>query len=72
MPLNPVKSTHVGDWLHFSSRYGVTAAYNANIRPVMVPSLRQPNNAEKAMCFDIIDNLSEGEDLVRKIVNSVC
>lgn len=52
--------------------YGVTAAYNANIRPVMVPSLRQPNNAEKAMCFDIIDNLSEGEDLVRKIVNSVC
>lgn len=22
MPLNPVKSTHVGDWLHFSSQYG--------------------------------------------------
>ena len=22
MPLNPVKSTHVGDWLHFNSPFG--------------------------------------------------
>ena len=22
MPLNPVKSTHEGDWLHFNSLYG--------------------------------------------------
>ena len=46
--------------------YGITAAYNAKIRPVMVPSLRQPNDAEKAMCFDIIDNLSKGIEIIEK------
>lgn len=46
--------------------YGITAAYNAKIRPVMVPSLRQPNDDEKAMCFDIIDNLSKGIEIIEK------
>ena len=46
--------------------YGITAAYNAKIRPVMVPSLRQPNDHEKAMCFDIIDNLSKGIAIIEK------
>ena len=46
--------------------YGITAAFNANIRPVMVPSLRQPNDDEKAMCFDIIDNLSKGIEIIEK------
>ena len=46
--------------------YGITAAYNAKIRPVMVPSLRQPNDDEKAMCFDIIDNLSKGIEVIEK------
>ena len=46
--------------------YGMTAAYNAKIRPVMVPSLRQPNDDEKAMCFDIIDNLSKGIEIIEK------
>lgn len=46
--------------------YGITAAYNAKIRPVMVPSLRQPNDNEKAMCFDIIDNLSKGIDIIER------
>ena len=46
--------------------YGITAAFNANIRPVMVPSLRQPNDDEKAMCFDIIDNLSKGIAIIEK------
>ena len=46
--------------------YGITAAYNAKIRPVMVPSLRQPNDHEKAMCFDIIDNLSKGIEVIEK------
>lgn len=44
--------------------YGITAAFNANIRPVMVPSVRQPNDDEKAMCFDIIDNLSKGIEII--------
>lgn len=46
--------------------YGITAAFNANIRPVMVPSVRQPNDDEKAMCFDIIDNLSKGIEIIEK------
>ena len=46
--------------------YGITAAYNAKIRPVMVPSLRQPNDNEKAMCFDIIDNLSKGIEIIER------
>ena len=46
--------------------YGVTSAYNAKIRPVMVPSLRGPNEDEKAMCFDIIDHLSKGIDIIEK------
>lgn len=48
--------------------YGITAAYNAKIRPVMVPSVRQPNEAERAMCFDIIDNLAKGIEIIENNV----
>ena len=44
--------------------YGVTAAYKASMKVIMVPSLNQPTDEEKKMAYKVVSSLNDVVDLI--------